>query len=315
MTKRERVLAAIAGVAVDRVPYSFWYHFPGGDRADEAFVRNEVEFALRFDVDLLKVMHDAPFDLPGGASHAETVEAFSEIPAIDPRAGHFGLHLAALAAIRERLPDDRPMVDTLFDVYAYAERITDQRLAEFIAADREAARRGLESVAESLVRWTDCCLEVVDGIFLACGASSVGVMDARDLGQLIHPLDCRVLEAAAARGTTNVVHVHGPGALHFDEVAAMPSHIVNWSDRTTNVSLAEGRRRIPGRCLAGGINEVTAGGATPERIAAEVDDAIAQLGARGMIVACGCAVSTETPAATLDAIGEAVRRRAAQEGS
>lgn len=299
MTKRERVMAALAGADTDRVPFSFWYHFPGGDRADEAFVRNEVEFAQRYDVDLLKVMHDAPYDLPGGALTVESAQAFAELPVIDPTAGNFGKHLEALKAIRERLPDDRPMVDTLFDPFAYGDKIVGRKLVELLRTHPEETKAGLESVTQSLIRWADCCLDVVDGLFLACGAASADVLDAETYEEFILPLDIRIMEAAAPKGTVNALHVHGKGHLHFDLLARCPAHLVNWSDRTTDVSLADGRAALPHTCLAGGIDEVTAGDVAPEEIAEQVRDAVAQLDGRGMLVACGCAVPTDTPAENL----------------
>lgn len=299
MTKRERVMAALAGADTDRVPFSFWYHFPGGDRADEAFVRNEVEFAQRYDVDLLKVMHDAPYDLPGGAMTVESPEAFAELPLIDPTAGHFGKHLEALKAIRDRLPDDRPMVDTLFDPFAFGDKIVGRNLVAMLKSHPEEAKAGLESVTQSLIRWTDCCLDVVDGVFLACGAASADVVDASTYERLLLPLDMRIMEAAASKGTVNCVHVHGKGHIHFGLLARCPAHMVSWSDRTTDVSLADGRAALPRTCLAGGIDEVTAADVAPEEIADQVRDAFAQLGGRGMLVACGCAVPTDTPVENL----------------
>ncbi|MBD3174884.1 MAG: hypothetical protein GF320_06875 [Armatimonadia bacterium] len=302
MTKRERVMAAIAGADTDRVPFSFWYHFPGGDRADEAFVRNEVEFAERYDVDLLKVMHDAPFDLPGGAMTVDGAEVFAKLPVIDPTTGNFGKHLDALKAIKERLPDDRPMVDTVFDPFAFGDKITGRGLVAMMKDHPEEAKAGLESITQSLVKWADCCLDVIDGIFLACGAASEDTLDAAAYEEFILPLDIRVMEEAARKGTANCLHVHGKGNLHFDLLARCPVNIVNWSDRTTDVSLADGRKKLPDTCLSGGINEVTAGDVSPQEIADQVKDAVGQLGGTGMLVACGCAVPTDTAAENLTVV-------------
>ncbi len=311
MTKRDRVLAALAGAETDRPPFSLWYHFPGGDRADEAFVRNEVEFARRFDVDLLKVMHDAPYDLPGGVSSVESPAEFAEIPLIEPTEGHFGRHLEALRAIRAQIDDGRPMVDTVFDPFAFGDKITGKRLLRFLAEDPEATRAGLRSVTESLIRWAETCLTVVDGIFLACGAASASAMSEALYETEILPLDVQVMEAAMAVGRLNVLHVHGAGRLHFDLLARCPCDLLSWSDRTTDVSIRQARQRVPDRPLVAGIDEVTAGEVSPEEMEAQVSDAIAQSGGSHLLVACGCAVPTDTPLPVLEAIGRAVRRAGA----
>lgn len=308
MTKRERVYATVAGSETDRPPFSLWYHFPGGDRADEAFIRNEVEFALRYDVDVLKVMHDAPFDLPGGALTVATPEEFAAIPLIEPTEGWFGYHLAALRAIRERLPDDRPMLDTVFDPYAYGDKICGKQLLDWLATDPGPVREGLRRVTESLVRWSDVCLEVVDGIYLAAGAASEATVSRALYETELLPLDVQVMQAALAKGTLNWLHIHGAGTLHWDLLADCPAHVICWSDRTSDVSIADARQRRPEQCLAGGVDEVSAADVTPEQMAAQVRDALAQSGGRKLIVACGCAVPTDTPASVLEAIGETVKQ-------
>jgi uroporphyrinogen decarboxylase len=307
MTKRERVLATIAGASTDRPPFSLWYHFPGGDRADESFVRNEVEFARRYDVDLLKVMHDAPFDLPGGALTVATPEEFAEIPLIDPTAGNFGRHLAALREIRDRLPDDRPMVDTVFDPFGYGDKITGKRLLEFLGAAPEETRAGLRSVTASLRRWTEACLAVVDGIYLACPAASESAVSADLYETELLGLDVEVMDVAVALGKVNFLHVHGAGRLHFDLLTRCPCQILCWSDRTSDVSIRDARERVPARCLAAGIDEVAAGETSPAEMEAQVRDAIEQSGGSHLLVACGCAVPTDTPSPVLEAIGRAAK--------
>ncbi len=66
MTKAERVQAALASEAVDRVPASFWYHFNLPDPSGRSLADAELAFAKKYDLDFLKVMHDVPYDLPVG---------------------------------------------------------------------------------------------------------------------------------------------------------------------------------------------------------------------------------------------------------
>jgi uroporphyrinogen decarboxylase len=65
----------------------------------------------------------------------------------------------------------------------------------------------------------------------------------------------------------------------------------------------------------GGVNERRIGGATPEDVEREIADALQQTnGGRGLIVAPGCTVPTETPPANLDAFKQAVERAPASAG-
>ena len=55
MTKRERIKAALAGKAVDRVPVGFWRHWPGDDQQAESLALVALEFQQRYDLDFIKI--------------------------------------------------------------------------------------------------------------------------------------------------------------------------------------------------------------------------------------------------------------------
>ena len=64
MTKTERVMAAVNGDEVDRVPVCFWHHFRpegSGRRLAEATFNF---FEATFDLDILKIMPDIPYPFP-----------------------------------------------------------------------------------------------------------------------------------------------------------------------------------------------------------------------------------------------------------
>lgn len=56
MTKRERVLAAVARQPVDRPPVAFWRHVPDVDHTAEGLAAAMLDFHRRWDLDLIKVM-------------------------------------------------------------------------------------------------------------------------------------------------------------------------------------------------------------------------------------------------------------------
>jgi len=309
MTKRERIQAAVAGEPVDRVPFSFWYHFLDvEDKAGEEFIASEIDFATKYDIDLLKVMHDIPYDMPESMPAIREPKDWRRLEPLDPRQGNFGRHLEALKRIRAGLPDDRPMVDTFFHCFAYGQRIcTERPLAmQHLAEDPEAVAHGMTVIGETLKRFAQACFEegALDGIFLAINAISREFMDEATYSRHFRPVDEAVLASAMRGGWLNVAHLHGLD-IFFDLGAALPYNVLNWSDRTTPPSLAEARERVSS-CIMGGINEVTAAQVTPEEIKAQVRDAIEQTGGRKFIVTCGCAVPTPTPEANLFAVKEAV---------
>ncbi|MBM3476904.1 MAG: hypothetical protein FJX75_26830 [Armatimonadetes bacterium] len=310
MTKRERVQAGVTGGEADRVPYSFWYHFTWiEDKAGEEFIAAEIDFATRHDVDFLKVMHDAPYDMPDSLPAVERPSDWRRLEPLDVRKGEFGRHLEALKRIKAGLPDDRPMVDTVFHCFAYAQRIAADRplVLQHLQEDPEAVAYGLQVIGETLKRWAKVTVQeegVLDGIFLAINGISGEFTDPPTYERLMLPIDRECLQAGLdAGGWLNIAHLHGAD-LHFDLGITLPHNALSWSDRAFGPSLSEARAKTAS-CFIGGINEVTGDKVTPEEIRGEGRDALAQLGGKGLILTCGCAFPTPTPEKNLRAVREA----------
>jgi len=105
-----------------------------------------------------------------------------------------------------------------------------------------------------------------------------------------------------------LLHIHGRD-IYFDELASLPAHAVNWHDRLTRPTLAEGLARRADGAVVGGLSEGrTLRGGPSDAIAAEVRDAIQQTGGVGLILSPGCVVPLDVPEAHLAAAVEAVKR-------
>src|SRR3954447_13485602 len=64
MTHTERVMAAVRGEPVDRIPVCFWHHFkPSGSGRSLAEATFEF-FDATYDLDILKIMPDIPYPFP-----------------------------------------------------------------------------------------------------------------------------------------------------------------------------------------------------------------------------------------------------------
>ena len=118
-----------------------------------------------------------------------------------------------------------------------------------------------------------------------------------------HGIPHEVLDAAA-QSEVRLLHLHGSHVM-FDLVTDYPVDAINWHDRQTPPTLAEARQRYSG-CLVGGVDQETLSRGTPEDVAGQVRDAIAQTGGRGLIIATGCVTFVDTPDANLHAVRTAV---------
>lgn len=324
MSRRERIAAAIARQPVDRVPYAFWRHFPAVDRSPAGLAQATLRFHDRYGSDFLTITPRAGYPveawgcveaaeiLPDGhrpcASHGvRSADDWRRIRPLDPAsADGYVEQLETIVRLGfDRRIGDAPVVITVFAPLAIARRLAGDRLAADLRDHPGLVADALEAIAETQARLAELALaEGVAGVFYAVHAT--GAVDAREVyARFGEPYDRRVLEAVRARSSLTVVHGHGDLAM-FDRLATLPAHAWSWEDRRTPPSLAAGRAAVGGSVVGGLDRWATLRDGTPETAVAEVEDAVAQTGGAGLIVAPGCALPMNTPDATLAAVVRAL---------
>ncbi len=295
MTRTERVMAAVRGEPVDRIPVCFWHHFQprgSGRRLAEASL---AFFDETFDLDILKLMPDLPYPFPNRS--ITSVEQWRLFEPIDQdRSRFFSQRVEAVSVLRDALGFDTPIIVTLFSPLAEAlYAATDH--AMFLRHAQEASpvvHEALATIAENLrAHIRDVISAGADGVFFSIqGATSADMSEAqyREFGR---PYDLLALQGAG-NGWLNVLHVHGEKDLHFETVLDYPVEVLSWSDRLAGPSLKEARA-ITSKCLMGGWHEFGPLSNGPkDAIFAEATDAIAQTGGRKLILANGCSVPDDT---------------------
>jgi uroporphyrinogen decarboxylase len=285
-----------------------------------------LEFHRRWDLDLIKVMASGVYCVedwgcrvaylgsPNGAKqcteHAvKTTADWARIRPLDPGGGALGRELEAVRRIRAGRPDDAPILHTAFSPFTIARKLAGERLGEDMAAAPDAVAAALEAITETTIRHARAALEAgADGVFFATQAAAADVLSAEAHARWDLPSARRVLEAVHPASTLTLLHVHGTG-IHFDAVAALPAHAINWHDRLTAPTLAEAKRRRSAGAVVGGLAE----GSTLRRgpvdaVAEQVRDALRQTDGIGVVVGPGCVVPLDVPDAHLAAVVDAVRK-------
>ncbi|HEY3299033.1 MAG TPA: uroporphyrinogen decarboxylase family protein [Armatimonadota bacterium] len=304
-SKRDRLMEAVQGRETDRVPVGFWYHFPLEHPSGEPLAEAELAFAKKYDPDFLKVMHDLPLDLPEGMKKIENPEDWNKLRPVNPREGNFAEQLKALRLIKRGLVQDMPVIDTVFNPYAAANKLCGKKIMEHYRANPAAVKHGLQAVTVSIADYVSVLMEEgVDGIYFALDGAMPARMTEDEYRELFLPLDRLVLETAMEKGVFNVLHIHGTEIM-FDLVHDLPSHVLQWSDRTTAPSLFDARQKHQG-CISGGVNEVTAGSIGPSDMLKQCRDAIIEAGSIGFILTPGCAIPTDTPEENIFAMRQVV---------
>ncbi|HEY7436768.1 MAG TPA: uroporphyrinogen decarboxylase family protein [Methylomirabilota bacterium] len=326
MTKRRRVMAALRGQAVDRVPLAFWLHNFATENSAKGLADETLRLARTFDWDFLKPQSRAQcFAETWGLTYAPSEEKakpytvtyapvasaddLARLPVADPREGALGEQLEALRLIRAGVGPDVPIIWTVFAppmiLAMLARGGRDQALRFLHDAPRETAR-AFDVMAETLGAYARLCLDAgADGLFYATNVATRALMSAEECRRWQRPWDLRIL-SAAERAPFNLLHVCGSG-IHFEEFADYP--VTAWSFATVsgNPTLAEVRART-GRAVVGGLPaKPEIAGMTEAALVERARAAMREMGGGGFLLGPDCSINPDTPERLLHAVAAAIR--------
>jgi uroporphyrinogen decarboxylase len=322
MTKGDRVKAAIRGEAVDRPPVALWRHFPGDDQRPEDLARATVAFQHRYDFDFVKVTPASSFCLRDWGSHdrwmgtmegtrdytvypIRSVEDWHKLRLLDPDEGSLGAQLRCLRLIADGLAKV-PFIQTIFNPLSQAKNLVGpERLPVHLRRDPGAVHAGLEVITETAERFIAAARETgIAGVFFAVQHAQYGLLSEAEYNAFGRPYDLRLLEAADGLWL-NVLHLHGTDIM-FDLLADYPVQVMNWHDRETWPTLAEGKAHFSG-AVCGGLQrwDVMVRG-TPVQVREQATDAITQTGGERFILGTGCVTPIVAPTANIHAARVAV---------
>ena len=323
MSARERVEAALAGHDVDVVPVSLWRHFPEQDQTAEALADVTLDWQNRFGFDFIKLMPPGDYaTIDWGAESAyqgavggtrqtttypiNTIDDWAKIKPVPVDRGRNREVIEAARLVDERL-NGIPVLQTIFSPLTIAMKLSDGKVLDHLRQRPDIVHEALAAITEVTRAMTAATLEHgAYGIFFATQCASTDLMTVDEYRAFGSAYDRQVLDTAGGSRFT-LVHIHGSNIM-FDELKTYPAHALNWHDRRTAPSLAEGQASS-GRTVAGGIHEKAIADMTPTEAAAQARDAIDALNANHLIIAPGCVMPITTPEANVRAVVEAVRAR------
>jgi len=195
MTKRERIRAALAGKAVDRVPVAFWRHWPGDDQTAESLAHVALAFQQRYDLDFIKipvsstycvadygVKHEYLGSLIGDRDYLERVitrvDDWNRIEPLDVTKGNYGQYLQALRLIIEKRDSDTPVIFTIFNPLAMSSYLAgDEILLVHLRRYPDKVEKALKALSETCSNFVKMVIaEGADGIFLSTRWASYELM-------------------------------------------------------------------------------------------------------------------------------------------
>lgn len=303
-THKQRLEAALRGEIIDRPPIALWRHFPVDDQTPETLAAATLQWQKTYDWDLVKVTPASSFCLKdwgaedvwegsveGTRRYTRHVirepQDWLSLRVLDIDAPHLADQLRCLALLRSELPADVPVLQTIFSPLAQAKNLAGgETLLAHLRQNPDLVWRGLETILETTRRFVRALRSLgVDGIFYAVQHAQASLLTKDEFQEFSRPFDLQVLEAARPLWL-NLLHLHGDN-VYFNQVADYPVQIINWHDRDTAPSLAEGLSRFKG-IVCGGMRRETLAYQTPNDIYREIEDAIHQTNGLRFMLGTGC---------------------------
>ncbi|MBI3693421.1 MAG: hypothetical protein HY238_01075 [Acidobacteria bacterium] len=285
LSKIDRVRRALEGREVDRPPYTYWYHFLDDKQPGERHAASTLEFARKFDTDLVKVMSDYPF---------------GEDPA-----NPFPQQIRALEVIARELKGKALFVETIFQPFNQAEKTSSpEKVKELLRSNPQALLDRLEKIGRAEANHARLALQAgASGIFLAISNANDGYLTREQYQKFSEPFDRMALDGAKG-AELNILHLHGD-KFYLDLFYNWPARAIQYSVAATGVSFRKVRQHYSG-VLMGGIDEIHFKELTAEQMREQIRVARVEAGPK-WILSSGCSVPNDTPDAQLLALNKALQ--------
>lgn len=307
MTKRERIMAAIAGEKVDTIPYSLWSHMPGIDLEPKLNAEKTYEFYKTYDVDFIKTMNNGMYSIEdfgcaidysdiakGGVAKItktliQRAEDFKQVKEVSIEEGALRREQEYLRLLIEKLEgEDVPVIFTIFSPITTANKMCGNKLLQYIEEGHGAwIHDALREITKTTCSLVERVIEMgASGIFFASQMSSYAVTTEEIYEEYGAAYDRQVLNAS--KGWCNVLHAHGEDIM-FGILKDYPVQVFNWHAWQTLPSIEEAYS-YTGKCLMGGIERMDITNHKKNALRNEIFNTIKATGGRHLILTPGCVI-------------------------
>jgi uroporphyrinogen decarboxylase len=323
LNHRERLEMVLNGEKPDRIPISFWRHFPVDDQSPQVLAKRVLDYQARNDFDFVKVTPASSFCLydygirdewkgnSEGTREYSTPflndpKSINKIFLLDPTKGRLADQKHCLSLIKSNLPQTTPIIQTIFAPLAQLKNIVGKsHLAAFLRLYPEETKAILENITKTTIRFIDeCKKEEIDGIFFAVQAASYDILSEAEFVEFGRTFDLQILSTIQDLWL-NLLHIHGENIM-FERVMDYPCQIINWHDRETPPSLLKAQQKC-NKVLCGGMKRIETMVLGDRKIIQnEIQEAMIQTKGIRFILSTGCVLLLTTPQGNLDDVREIV---------
>ena len=320
MTKKERVIAAIKGEAVDKVPSSFSLHFPKDVAFGDAAVEAHLKFFEESDTDILKIMNENLVPYMGEINQGSDYHMVREMTMEDD---FMKDQTELVKKILARCDKDAFTLGTLHGItassihplekmdpnYTYDE--VREKLCRLLHEDKDTVLAGMQRIANVMCDLARTYIELgVDGVYYAALGGETRFFTDEEFEQWIKPFDLQIMKAIKDAGGYCFLHICKDG-LNMDRYKDYGPYadVVNGGVYEAPFSLEEGRKMFAGKTIMGGLpnrHGVLVDGPA-EAVKEETRKVIREFGKTGFILGADCTLATEQDMSLLRAAVEAAR--------
>jgi len=314
MNKRTRVLNALKGKEVDKVPVSFWYHFTVKEAQGRECVNAHIRYYLETDIDFIKIMSDGFFGYP--LEHE--IKKASDWNRVKPQgknSKYIQEQLERVKLINEEL---KGSCCTFYNVFAPFSIIrfasSDEMVMKHLKEDKKAVISAMNAIAEDngllaelVIREGGC-----DGIYMPLQGGELDRFTFDEYRELITPTDLAVLERANEISGYNIAHLCAWAGYknRLELWKDYPATAFNWSVFIEEMSLAEGRDFFGGKTVIGGFDNRETGilfSGTETEIKNYTKNLLDEFGTgQGLIIGADCTLSSKINIKNIGYVVEAV---------
>jgi uroporphyrinogen decarboxylase len=241
LSRKERVDRALAGLDVDRTPFTHWHHF--GPQSPEEHAKATLEYHWKYKTDIVKVMSDYPYPKPAGNWY--------ELKVLD---NPFPDQIRALELIRDGLHGDAYILETAFNPWQVAVKLSSKE--EVVRLQQENPQRlldGLDVLTQSHINHAKRAFAAgASGVLFSIANANRTELSPADYAKFSAPFDKRFFDATSM-AKLNFLHLHWENE-YVDQFLNFKAPIVNWSVQSSGVSVSAVRSKFS-QTIATGIDE------------------------------------------------------------
>lgn len=329
MNAKQRMLNAMNGQPVDRVPVAFYRHFP--DQTDNT-VSETIRWAQSTRSDMVLVASDGFYPLMSDPP-LQTMEQWKAFRPYNRSHPYITIQLDRCRRIVDAIGDTHAIFICAFTPMAHFKHTIGEtlgggqtRIMEFWNAHRSEMLQVFDVLEENNFILLDELKKAgLDGLMLSLQNCEKWRFSREDYMQYLHPYDARFVEFANQNYPNTIGHLcswetgNTNACIHLDLFRDYDLQSVNWGIyQRESMSMAEGKAYFrKAKSVMGGFDRNTTGvlyGGSESEIKAFTKDLIARTGQQGFILSADCSINMETPDEHIRWVVEAAEEYAAQNG-